>query len=301
VTAPVNPVPVAADHLKAYTGLLRLAVRLLSREIDLLLYLQILNADAHSRPGQRPLADPRLAQLGHDEALEQLAAEFCRLFIGPQPVCPPYASAHQGEVKLGGRAARAIDAFMDRHHLRPVLDERDAVLEHDHLAVHLALLAHLYGGAAGTVDTGIPPEQAWAAAYELLHNHTWPFGDSYLRQLEQSARFAPYNTIAHLIHRVLEEAAGWPAETLEITDEENAMVTVYSTSWCGYCDRLKRQLQREGITYTDVDIEQVPEAAEIVMKANNGNQVVPTVIFSDGTAMTNPGVLEIKRHLARTP
>ncbi|AQS71759.1 mycoredoxin [Streptomyces pactum] len=78
------------------------------------------------------------------------------------------------------------------------------------------------------------------------------------------------------------------------------MVTVYSTTWCGYCDRLKKQLDRENIAYTEVDIETDPEAAQTVMKANGGNQVVPTVIFSDGTAMTNPGVLRIKQHLAKT-
>ncbi|MFJ8189132.1 mycoredoxin [Streptomyces sp. NPDC096094] len=78
------------------------------------------------------------------------------------------------------------------------------------------------------------------------------------------------------------------------------MVTVYSTTWCGYCDRLKKQLDRENIAYTEIDIETDPGAAQTVMNANNGNQVVPTVIFADGTAMTNPGVLQIKQHLAKT-
>ncbi|WP_327359080.1 mycoredoxin [Streptomyces sp. NBC_01304] len=76
------------------------------------------------------------------------------------------------------------------------------------------------------------------------------------------------------------------------------MVTVYSTTWCGYCDRLKKQLDRENISYTEVDIEQDADAAELVKKVNNGNQVVPTVVFADGTAMTNPGVLQVKKHLA---
>ena len=37
--------------------------------------------------------------------------------------------------------------------------------------------------------------------------------------------------------------------------------TMYSTPWCGYCHRLKSQLDREGIAYEVVDIEQHPEAA----------------------------------------
>ncbi|MED7826738.1 mycoredoxin [Streptomyces chiangmaiensis] len=76
------------------------------------------------------------------------------------------------------------------------------------------------------------------------------------------------------------------------------MITVYSTPWCGYCDRLKKQLDRENIPYTDVDIEQDATAAKFVESVNGGNQVVPTVVFPDGTAMTNPGVLQVKLCLA---
>ncbi|MEI8081321.1 MAG: glutaredoxin domain-containing protein, partial [Actinomycetes bacterium] len=53
-------------------------------------------------------------------------------------------------------------------------------------------------------------------------------------------------------------------------------VTVYSTTWCGSCKRLKTQLTREGISFTDVDIEQDPGAADIVAAANNGDHLVPT-------------------------
>ena len=73
---------------------------------------------------------------------------------------------------------------------------------------------------------------------------------------------------------------------------------MYSTPWCGYCHRLKSQLKREGITFDEVDIEQVPEAAQLVEKANNGNQTVPTLVFADGTALTNPSVAQVKAQLA---
>lgn len=75
-------------------------------------------------------------------------------------------------------------------------------------------------------------------------------------------------------------------------------VTMYSTTWCGYCRRLKSQLDREGIEYDVVDIEQVPEAAAIVEKANNGNQTVPTLVYSDGSAQTNPSLAQVKEKLA---
>jgi mycoredoxin len=73
---------------------------------------------------------------------------------------------------------------------------------------------------------------------------------------------------------------------------------MYTTSWCGFCVRLKHGLEREGIAYDEVNIEHVPDAAELVMQVNAGNRTVPTVVFSDGTAMTNPSVKQVKEKLA---
>ena len=74
--------------------------------------------------------------------------------------------------------------------------------------------------------------------------------------------------------------------------------TMYSTPWCGYCHRLKSQLDREGIAFEVVDIEQQPEAAQIVESVNHGNQTVPTLVYSDGSAQTNPSVIQVKEKLA---
>jgi mycoredoxin len=74
--------------------------------------------------------------------------------------------------------------------------------------------------------------------------------------------------------------------------------TMYSTPWCGYCHRLKGQLDREGINYTEVDIEKQPDAAHIVERANGGSRTVPTVVFGDGSALTNPSLAQIKQKLA---
>jgi mycoredoxin len=76
------------------------------------------------------------------------------------------------------------------------------------------------------------------------------------------------------------------------------MLTMYSTSWCGYCHRLKSQLDREAIAYDVVDIEQDPASADFVMSVNGGNQTVPTLKFSDGSALTNPSIVQVKAHLA---
>ena len=63
---------------------------------------------------------------------------------------------------------------------------------------------------------------------------------------------------------------------------------MYSTPWCGYCKRLKNQLAELDINFEEINIEEFPDGAQIIEKINNGNQVVPTLVFSDGTSMTNP-------------
>jgi mycoredoxin len=73
---------------------------------------------------------------------------------------------------------------------------------------------------------------------------------------------------------------------------------MYSTPWCGYCRRQKSQMEREGIAYTEIDIEADPTAADYVMQVNGGNQTVPTLVFPDGTALTNPSLAQVKERVA---
>jgi len=73
---------------------------------------------------------------------------------------------------------------------------------------------------------------------------------------------------------------------------------MYTTTWCGYCRNLKTQLSRANIAFTEVDIERDPDAAATVERVNGGNQTVPTVLFSDGSAMTNPSAREVADKLA---
>ncbi|MCX4746872.1 mycoredoxin [Kitasatospora sp. NBC_01287] len=78
-------------------------------------------------------------------------------------------------------------------------------------------------------------------------------------------------------------------------------VTMYSTTWCGYCQRLKSQLDRAGIGYDEINIEQDPESAKFVESANDGNQTVPTVLVvaagGERTVMTNPSLRQVQAAL----
>lgn len=77
----------------------------------------------------------------------------------------------------------------------------------------------------------------------------------------------------------------------------NPALTLYTTSWCPFCSRLKSGLDRNDVDYTEIDIEADPDAAEFVGSVNGGNHVVPTALYADGSTATNPAVGEVMSKL----
>jgi mycoredoxin len=82
-----------------------------------------------------------------------------------------------------------------------------------------------------------------------------------------------------------------------VEDDVDGLV-MYSTPWCGYCQRLKSQLGRAGIEFTEVNIEADPEAEAFVVSVNEGNATVPTLRLPDGRTMTNPTFADLQAALA---
>lgn len=77
-------------------------------------------------------------------------------------------------------------------------------------------------------------------------------------------------------------------------------LTIYTTSWCGPCRRLKDQLTRSGIGYEEVDIEATPEAEAFIRGVNGGNATVPTLVLPDGSTLTNPRIRDVLDRLEAT-
>jgi TorA maturation chaperone TorD len=170
----------------ARRDLYALTARLFAAEVDVALYRVLA---AQDRLG---LIDAELSALGETRALEALAVEFCRLFIGPQAPCVPYASAHRGEALLGGRARTRLEAFLHR-----VGFTFDAVAMRiaspDHLAVELAVLSHLYA----RTDT--------TAVSAFLSEHVLPWVPAYCEHVAAVAAWGLYRTTAHLVAALLAE------------------------------------------------------------------------------------------------
>jgi TorA maturation chaperone TorD len=204
--APASFDPVGAA---ARRDLYALGARLFATEVDAELYRHLASEGVEQLCGSAELVlvEPGLRQLGVEQALEELAVEYCRLFIGPGPRCPPFASTTLGEALLGGRSRSRLEAFLDLHGV--TLAEGDQLASPDHVAVELSVLAHLYDelAAAGPTpdgDAALGGEPA-AAAREFLRDHVLTWMPQFLDQVERHAGRALYRSIAQLMQSLLQE------------------------------------------------------------------------------------------------
>lgn len=75
--------------------------------------------------------------------------------------------------------------------------------------------------------------------------------------------------------------------------QKPSQIVMYGTTWCPDCARSKRFLERHGVGYEWVNIEEDPEAATLVRRVNSGMQVVPTILFPDGSVLAEPSDREL--------
>ena len=80
--------------------------------------------------------------------------------------------------------------------------------------------------------------------------------------------------------------------------ETNAHVTIFAADWCPFCQKLRQRLDRTETPYDIVDVEAPGvDADEWIKSVNDGNRIVPTVLFSDGTHATNPEASAVRAKL----
>ncbi len=73
-------------------------------------------------------------------------------------------------------------------------------------------------------------------------------------------------------------------------------VTMYSTTWCGYCRRLKRQFEDAGIAYREVDVDDDHSHDRRIIERTGGYRVVPTVEVGQAL-LVNPTLKEVQAAL----
>lgn len=77
----------------------------------------------------------------------------------------------------------------------------------------------------------------------------------------------------------------------------NQLIKVYGTSWCGDTRRVRTFLEAHNIAYEWIDIDTDPEAAKFVQEVNNGYRSVPTLLFADGSTLTEPSTSDLMKKL----
>lgn len=74
-------------------------------------------------------------------------------------------------------------------------------------------------------------------------------------------------------------------------------IKVYGAPWCPDCRRSKQFLNELRVPYVWIDIDKDPGAAQFVRSVNNGKQIIPTIVFADGSFLAEPGNDELARKL----
>ncbi|HEV7535550.1 MAG TPA: FAD-dependent oxidoreductase, partial [Acidimicrobiia bacterium] len=77
-------------------------------------------------------------------------------------------------------------------------------------------------------------------------------------------------------------------------------LTVYGAPWCPHCKRVRRFLAAHRVPYDLVDIDQRPEAIETLKELQGGGQIIPTVVYGDGSHEVNPSDEALARTIGLT-
>ena len=71
------------------------------------------------------------------------------------------------------------------------------------------------------------------------------------------------------------------------------VIKVYGASWCPDCRRAKRFLGDQRISFEWHDIEVDPDGVRTVQERNDGNNIIPTIVFPDGSHLSEPSNEEL--------
>lgn len=84
------------------------------------------------------------------------------------------------------------------------------------------------------------------------------------------------------------------------TPETTEHVTIFFADWCPFCQRLISALNRTETPHAlvDAEAEGTEDINAWIESVNDGNRIVPTVLYSDGTHATNPSASEVRAKYA---
>jgi mycoredoxin len=81
---------------------------------------------------------------------------------------------------------------------------------------------------------------------------------------------------------------------------ENKKIVMYGTHWCGGCGRARQLLNQHHIPYDFVNVDEDESAAKFVESVNRGFRSVPTIVWPDGSILTEPSMFNLAKKLGVT-
>ncbi|MEZ4673650.1 MAG: glutaredoxin domain-containing protein [Caldilineaceae bacterium] len=79
--------------------------------------------------------------------------------------------------------------------------------------------------------------------------------------------------------------------------EPTKSILMYTTNWCPDCWRAKQVLKSMNVSYQEINIHEDEDAVDVVIQLNNGNRSVPTIVFPDGSVLTEPSTTTLVQKL----
>ncbi len=163
------------------------------------LWMQEIDAPLLKSMSEEPLLSA-LSQLDlplPSESLEQLATEYCALFIGPKNAVLPMQSVWQ-KTQLDSQSASSVAKFAELiGYIRP------ASALWDHLGVQLDLMSHLVLASGSQEKKDEESDVAWEVANAFFERHlNWP--SPLLLGTSQRARLPLYRSLAEITQQFLE-------------------------------------------------------------------------------------------------
>jgi thioredoxin reductase (NADPH) len=81
---------------------------------------------------------------------------------------------------------------------------------------------------------------------------------------------------------------------------DEPVMTVYGAPWCPHCKRVKKFLAAHRVRYANVDVDTDPQAIGRLKELQDGGQIIPTVLYPDGTHEVNPSDEALARRIGLT-
>lgn len=74
-------------------------------------------------------------------------------------------------------------------------------------------------------------------------------------------------------------------------------IKMYGTVWCSDCKRSKKFFGEQRVHYDFIDIDEDKKGLKVVEKVNKGKQIIPVMVFGDGSTLVEPSNAELAAKL----